>query len=75
MKNLEEYLSKRVKVKVDNNKEFIGKVVGYVPAEDNEPEVEEIDVLNEQDNKNYSLFENEILKIEILENSGKGDFI
>ena len=71
MKNLEEYLSKRVKVKVDNNKEFIGKVVGYVPAEDNEPEVEEIDILNEQDNKNYSLFENEILKIEILENSGK----
>lgn len=71
MKNLEEYLSKRVKVKVDNSKEFIGKVVGYVPAEDNEPEVEEIDILNEQDNKNYSLFENEILKIEILENSEK----
>ncbi|MCI9015964.1 MAG: hypothetical protein HFJ53_02195 [Clostridia bacterium] len=71
MKNLEEYLSKRVKVKVDNNKEFVGKIVGYVPAEDNEPEVEEIDILNEQDNKNYSLFENEILKIEILENSKK----
>lgn len=71
MKNLEEYLSKRVKVKVDNNKEFIGKIVGYVPAEDNEPEVEEIDILNEQDNKNYSLFENEILKIEILENGEK----
>lgn len=71
MKNLEEYLSKRVKVKVDNNKEFIGKVVGYVPAEDNEPEVQEIDILNELDNKNYSLFENEILKIEILENSEK----
>lgn len=71
MKNLEEYLSKRVKVKVDNNKEFVGKIIGYVPAEDNEPEVEEIDVLNEQDNKNYSLFENEILKIEILENSEK----
>lgn len=71
MKNLEEYLSKRVKVKVDNNKEFVGKIVGYVPAEDNEPEVEEIDILNEHDNKNYSLFENEILKIEILENSEK----
>lgn len=71
MKNLEEYLSKRIKVKVDNNKEFIGKVVGYVPAEDNEPEIEEIDILNELDNKNYSLFENEILKIEILENSEK----
>ena len=71
MKNLEEYLSKRVKIKVDNNKEFVGKIVGYVPAEDNEPEVEEIDILNEQDNKNYSLFENEILKIETLENSEK----
>ena len=67
MKNLEEYLSKRVKVKVDNNKEFIGKVVGYVPAEDNEPEVEEIDILNELDNRNYSLFENEIKSIEILD--------
>ena len=67
MKNLEEYLSKRVKVKVDNNKEFIGKVVGYVPAEDNEPEIEEIDILNEQDNKNYSLFENEIIGLEIID--------
>ena len=67
MKNLEEYLSKRVRVKVDNYREFVGRVVGYVPAEDNEPEVEEIDVLNEEDNKNYSLFKNEILKIEILE--------
>lgn len=67
MKNLEEYLSKRVKVKVDNNKEFIGKIIGYVPAEDNEPEVEEIDILNELDNRNYSLFENEIKSIEILD--------
>lgn len=67
MKSLEEYLSKRVKVKVDNNKEFVGKVIGYVPAQDNEPEVEEIDILNEQDNKNYSLFENEILDIKILD--------
>ena len=67
MKNLEGYLSKRVKVKVDNNKEFVGKVIGYVPAQDNEPEVEEIDILNEQDNKNYSLFENEILDIKILD--------
>lgn len=67
MKNLEEYLSKRVKVKVDNNKEFIGKIIGYVPAEDNEPEVEEIDILNESDNRNYSLFENEIKSIEVIE--------
>ena len=66
-KNLEELLNKRVKIIADNEKQFIGKVIGYVPAEDNEPEVEEIDILNEEDNKNYSLFENEILSIEILE--------
>lgn len=66
-KNLEELLNKKVKIIADNEKQFIGKVIGYVPAEDNEPEVEEIDILNEEDNKNYSLFENEILSIEILE--------
>ena len=66
-KNLEELLNKRVKIIADNEKQFIGKFIGYVPAEDNEPEVEEIDILNEEDNKNYSLFENEILSIEILE--------
>ena len=66
-KNLEELLNKRVKLKAYSNNEYIGKVVGYVPAQDNEPEVEEIDILNEKDNKNYSLFENEILNIEILE--------
>jgi len=70
MKNLEEYLNKRVKIKVDNSKEFIGKVVGYVPAADNEPEVEEIDIINEKNNKNYSLFANEILSIETLEVNG-----
>ena len=65
--NSEKLLNKRVKIIADNEKQFIGKVIGYVPAEDNEPEVEEIDILNEEDNKNYSLFENEILSIEILE--------
>lgn len=67
MKELYKYLNKRVKIVVDNEQQFIGKVTGYVPAEDNEPEVEEIDILNEKDNKNYSLFENEIATIEILE--------
>ena len=66
-KNLEELLNKRVKIKSYNNNEYIGKIVGYVPAEDNEPEIEEIDILNEKDNKNYSLFENEIVSLEIIE--------
>jgi len=64
--NLEELLNKKVKIKAYSNNEYIGKVTGYVPAEDNEPEVEEIDILNEKDNKNYSLFENEIVSLEIL---------
>lgn len=66
-KNLEELLNKRVKIKSYNNNEYIGEIVGYVPAEDNEPEIEEIDILNEKDNKNYSLGENEIVSLEIIE--------
>lgn len=66
-KNLEELLNKRVKIKSYNNNEYIGEIVGYVPAEDNEQEIEEIDILNEKDNKNYSLFENEIVSLEIIE--------
>ncbi|HBJ12474.1 MAG TPA: hypothetical protein DDY53_04015 [Clostridiales bacterium] len=66
-KNLEELLNKKVKIKSYNNNEYIGEIVGYVPAEDNEPEIEEIDILNEKDNKNYSLFENEIVSLEIIE--------
>ena len=66
-KNLEELLNKRVKIKSYNNNEYIGEIVGYVPAEDNEPEIEEIDILNEKDNKNYSLFENEIISLEIID--------
>jgi hypothetical protein len=66
-KNLEELLNKRVKIKSYNNNEYIGEIVGYVPAEDNEPEIEEIDILNEKDNKNYSLLENEIVSLEIIE--------
>lgn len=65
-KNLEDLLNKKVKVTMFEQEEFIGKVEGYVPAQDNEPEVEEIDILNEKDNKNYSLFENEIKELEII---------
>lgn len=65
--NLEDYVGKRIKIIDSANKEFIGKAIGYVQALDNEPEIDEIDILNESDNKNYSLFENEIKSIEILE--------
>ena len=65
-KNLEDLLNKKDKVTTFDKEEFIGKVEGYVPAQDNEPEVEEIDILNEKDNKNYSLFENEIKELEII---------
>jgi hypothetical protein len=64
--NSEELLNKRVKIKAYSNNEYVGTVIGYVPAQDNEPEVEEISILNEKDNKNYSLFENEVRNIEIL---------
>lgn len=66
-KNLEDLLNKKIKITTFEQKEFIGTVEGYVPAQDNEPEVEEIDILNEKDNKNYSLFENEIKDLEIID--------
>lgn len=66
-KNLEELINKKIKIIAFSGNEYIGKVTGYVPAEDNEPEVEEVSILNEQDNKNYSIFENEIRTLEILE--------
>ena len=37
----------------------------------NEPEVEEISIRNEKDNKTYSIFENEVKNIKILENIEK----
>ena len=64
--DLDSLLDKRVKVITKGNKVFIGKVFGYVPAPDNEPEVDEIDILNEKDNRNYSLYENEIKSLEVL---------
>ena len=49
--NSEELLNKRVKIKAYSDNEYVGIVTGYVPAQDNEPEVEEISILNEKDNK------------------------
>ena len=51
---------------LEGNKKYIGKVTGIVPAQDNEPEIDEISILNELDNRNYSLFENEIKSINII---------
>jgi len=65
--NLEDYVGKRIKIISISNKEYIGKVVGYVQALDNEPEIAEIDIDNEIDNRGYTLLENEIKSIEILD--------
>ena len=70
-KSLEELLNKRIKVITFSQHEYIGLVIGYVTAEDNEPEEEEISIKNEKDTKVYSLFENEIKKLEILKNVEK----
>ena len=66
-KNLEELLDKKIKLETFSGNEYEGIVIGYVPAQDNEPEVEEISIRNEKDNKTYSIFENEVKNIKILE--------
>lgn len=70
-KNLEELLDKKIKLEIFSGNEYEGIVIGYVPAQDNEPEVEEISIRNEKDNKTYSIFENEVKNIKILENIEK----
>ena len=66
MKKLEQYLTKRVKIISISDRTYIGKVTGIVPAQDNEPEIDELSILNELDKRNYSLFENEIKSIRII---------
>ncbi len=70
-KNLEELLDEKIKLETFSGNEYEGIVIGYVPAQDNEPEVEEISIRNEKDNKTYSIFENEVKNIKILENVEK----
>ena len=70
-KNLEELIDKKIKLETFSGNEYEGIVIGYVPAQDNEPEVEEISIRNEKDNKTYSIFENEVKNIKILENIEK----
>lgn len=65
-RNLEELLNKKVKIKTFSGNEYEGMIIGYVLAEDNDPEIEEISIENKKDNKIYSLFENEIKSIETL---------
>lgn len=65
--NLDEYVGKRIKVTTNNENVYIGNVVGFTQALDNEPEIDEIDIKNESDNILYGLLENEIISIEIIE--------
>ncbi len=64
---LEDYVGKRVKITSVNNNTYIGKVIGFTQALDNEPEIDSIDIDNEIDNRGYFLLENEIKSIEVLE--------
>ena len=66
-KNLEELLNKKVNIESFSGKKYEGIIVGYEPAQDNDPEIEEISIKNDADNKVYSLFENEVKIIKILE--------
>ena len=66
-KNLEELLNKKVNIESFSGKKYEGIIVGYVPAQDNDPEIEEISIKNDADNKVYSLFENEVKIIKTLE--------
>lgn len=64
---LEDYVGKRVKIISVNDNTYIGKVIGFTQALDNEPEIDSIDIDNEIDNKGYFLFKNEIKSIEVIE--------
>ena len=76
-KNLEELLNKKIKLTTFNGNEYEGIVIGYVPAQDNEPEIEEISIQNAKDNKTYSIFENEVKNMfqKVIDFSSKIDVL
>lgn len=63
---LEEYVGKRVKIIDIEDKEFIGKVIGFTQALDNEPEIDEINIKDENSNRLYGILKTEIKGIEVL---------
>lgn len=65
--NLWEFLNKKIKVITNNKKVFIGKYVSYTQALDNEPEIASITLTTETKEVYYELYENDIIKIEIIE--------
>ena len=67
IKSLAGAQNKKVNIESFSGKKYEGIIVGYVPAQDNDPEIEEISIKNDADNKVYSLFENEVKIIKILE--------
>lgn len=67
MEELSMYVGKRIKIKADNEEEFIGKAIGFTQALDNEPEIDEIDIRNESNNRLYGILKTEIKSIEVLE--------
>lgn len=66
MKNIEFYLGKKVKIISISKNIYIGTVIGIVPAHDNEQEIDEIDIYNELDERNYGILKSEIVDIKII---------
>lgn len=58
---LRDYRNKFVKIQTDDGQIFQGKTSDYTPAKDNTPEIASICI------GDYELYENEIVKIEVLE--------
>lgn len=56
---LYEYLNKNVKLITTNNETFSGKVIDYIPAQDNVPEIASISI------GDFEFYENEIDEIQI----------
>lgn len=64
--DLDSLLDKRIRIITIDNKEFVGAVYGYTPAPDNEPEIDQIDIMNEKDDKLYGILVTEIKNLEII---------
>lgn len=61
-----EYVDKKVKITLRNKQEIVGNVELYTSFLDNEPEPESITVRNINTNSLIELFDEDILKLELV---------
>ncbi|MBO5568815.1 MAG: hypothetical protein J6A79_07805 [Clostridia bacterium] len=66
-------IGKTLRVKMASGKEYEGVCVEYIPAKDNDPEIDSIWIQKSKDEAD-ELFENHIVSVEIL-NNGKRTMI